>query len=83
MCGIAVIWDPNKNFTKLSDNLIKDLAHRGPDSERIVSLEDPKLFLAHSRLKIIDMSDEANQPFFSPCGRWILCIMVKFTIFKS
>ena len=64
MCGIAVIWDPNKNFTKLSDNLIKDLAHRGPDSERIVSLEDSKLFLAHSRLKIIDMSDEANQPFF-------------------
>ncbi len=48
------------------------LAHRGPDASAIWYSEDHRLALGHNRLKIIDLSDVANQPMLSPDGRWAL-----------
>lgn len=43
------------------------LSHRGPDSENYHY--NDHVFLGHRRLSIIDLSEAANQPFFSRCGR--------------
>ncbi len=45
------------------------LAYRGPDAHGVDVLPDGKGVLAHTRLKIIDLSDRAAQPFVSRCGR--------------
>lgn len=39
------------------------MAHRGPDGSGIFLSNDKKLFLAHNRLSIIDLSQKASQPF--------------------
>ena len=40
------------------------MAHRGPDNSATFAHHD--CVLAHNRLRIIDLSDDANQPFSSP-----------------
>lgn len=72
MCGLIAAWDPLRQYNKALNKAVKDLEHRGPDSQNTILIDEQKIFLAHTRLKIIDVSDNANQPFFSPCGRWIL-----------
>ncbi len=48
------------------------LAHRGPDASNVWFSEDRRLALGHNRLKIIDLSDDANQPMLSRDGRYAL-----------
>ena len=68
MCGIIGFIDKNRvliddELDKLLDCLIK----RGPDNQSYRTHEGNygKAFLGHARLKIIDLSDAANQPFYS------------------
>lgn len=72
MCGILLTWDPNKKFIKKFDIALNDLKHRGPDSKNFIHFENDNLTLGHTRLKIIDLSNNSNQPFISQCGRWAL-----------
>ena len=44
--------------------MTKDLIHRGPDSKNILPINKNLLF-GHNRLKIIDLSNKANQPMTS------------------
>ena len=70
MCGLIAAWDPSGlNEAPLRDAL-GDLHHRGPDAQGVIWREHHRLHLAHARLKIIDTTNGANQPFVSPCGRW-------------
>lgn len=62
MCGIAGIF----NGSLSNQNLLIEKAHtflkeRGPDAQAHIALSGHTLF--HSRLKIIDLTDAANQPF--------------------
>ncbi len=63
MCGITGIW--NKNDQHVEENEIRSLTrlmqHRGPDAEGI--WVNNNLALGHNRLKILDLSDQANQPY--------------------
>jgi len=62
MCGIAGIW--NKNGSGSPDRvqqMLDQMVHRGPDAEGVWS--DGGLTLGNRRLKILDLSDAANQPF--------------------
>ena len=63
MCGIAGIWNRQGNPIAEGDlNLmVNKMAHRGPDAKGI--WVNHNLGLGHSRLKILDLSDNANQPF--------------------
>lgn len=71
MCGIAGVLsiDPLKrDFV----NAMKDsLAHRGPDADGVYFNGDETVALAHTRLSIIDLRAEANQPFSSGNGRYV------------
>lgn len=72
MCGLVVAWDPAGLANAPLASALTDLHHRGPDAQASIWREDHRLHLAHARLKIIDTTDGANQPFVSPCGRWAI-----------
>ncbi len=69
MCGIAGIIG-NKASQKQLDAMLEAQAHRGPDATGRYMKGDT--FLGHNRLAIIDLSPEANQPFFSHDSRFII-----------
>jgi len=47
------------------------LNHRGPDSQG--EWQADRVFMGHRRLKIIDLSAAADQPFHGPEGQHVLC----------
>jgi len=63
MCGISGYFGKKKiNLNKKA--IIKSLKHRGPDNQSIFEkYEKNNLFLAFSRLSIIDLNPRSNQPF--------------------
>ena len=62
MCGLAGIYGKINNEHLLSlQKMSEAIQHRGPDAEGTFS--DAQVALAHRRLSIIDLSDNANQPF--------------------
>jgi asparagine synthase (glutamine-hydrolysing) len=71
MCGIGGIYGMPKSWreTKL-DKLTSKLTHRGPDARGV--FHDESISLGHTRLKIIDLSNAANQPMESPDKRFVL-----------
>jgi len=68
MCGIAGYI--GKRHNEVENIFQKNLLHRGPDFQQKWQREDVLLF--HARLKIIDISDAANQPMTSHCGRYVM-----------
>jgi len=73
MCGIAGILSENLSAEQKKQIVIKmnaSLAHRGPDHNGIWETEG--ICLGHRRLSIIDLSENANQPFFSSNKRYVI-----------
>lgn len=68
MCGIIGSVTNNQRYRIGLDAL----AHRGPDAKGTFYTENQSLFLGHTRLSIVDLSNAADQPFFSANGRYIL-----------
>lgn len=71
MCGIACIITPltigiSDNYKYLSQisDMVDVVKHRGPDGNGQY-IDTRGVALGHSRLKIIDLSDDANQPMHS------------------
>lgn len=70
MCGIVGIIS---NDRILSDSVdLNILRHRGPDHQGFVKLNvhGKNILLGHTRLAILDLSENGNQPMKSICGRW-------------
>jgi asparagine synthase (glutamine-hydrolysing) len=72
MCGLLGIFRPGGVDGDEPRRLLAMLLHRGPDAADIWLSSDRRLALGHTRLKILDLSDGANQPMLSPDGRWVL-----------
>jgi asparagine synthase (glutamine-hydrolysing) len=70
MCGIVGAVSPRGVPVDLIDAARDRLAHRGPDAAGTWS--GPIAALGHRRLSIIDLSAEADQPFESEDGRFVL-----------
>jgi len=69
MCGIAGIVGENASEERL-DLMLLSQRHRGPDfTGKYIAKE---IVLGHNRLKIIDLSEAANQPFYSEDKRYVL-----------
>ncbi len=77
MCGIAGSINCITEKSKLSL-----IAHRGPDHQALVELElgSNKVYLGHTRLSILDLSEAGNQPMFSECGKY--CIIFNGEIYN-
>lgn len=70
MCGIVGIIGHNATKINISQ-MLETQKHRGPDFMDFYC-EENKIALGHNRLSIIDLSDNANQPFLSDCGNYVL-----------
>jgi asparagine synthase (glutamine-hydrolysing) len=70
MCGIVGAVSPRGVPVDLIDAARDRLAHRGPDAAGTWAGEFAAL--GHRRLSIIDLSAEADQPFASDDGRFVL-----------
>ncbi|HEX5715284.1 MAG TPA: asparagine synthase (glutamine-hydrolyzing) [Thermoanaerobaculia bacterium] len=66
MCGIAGIFGRDASGLEA---MVAALGHRGPDG-RGVHLDGADAALGHTRLSIIDLSDDGLQPMSDPSGRW-------------
>lgn len=71
MCGIAGFISPNLNQDHLH-LITRALQHRGPDAEGFYYDTAAGIGLGHRRLSIIDLSEAANQPFYSHDGRYAM-----------
>lgn len=65
MCGIAGIYGSMASAArdKAVHALSHGLAHRGPDGKGLY--EDRSIALVHTRLSIIDLSEQGNQPLYN------------------
>ena len=82
MCGIAGILgyiDPSDESRVAAMNAVQ--RHRGPDSMVVKSY--PAAVLGHTRLSIIDLTDQALQPMESPDGRFTLVYNGEIYNFKE
>ncbi len=84
MCGIAgyISLDNSIKPAELV-NATTRIQHRGPDAEGFYFSEDGKVGLGHRRLSIIDLSSSANQPMFSPDGRYVIIFNGEVYNFKE
>lgn len=70
MCGIVGIIGQKATKNSISQ-MLETQKHRGPDFMDFYC-EENKIALGHNRLSIIDLSSNANQPFISDCGNYVL-----------
>ena len=71
MCGIAGYFQKAPRFNVAHIQLMTDAQkHRGPDAAGY--FEHTACGLGHRRLSILDLSDAANQPFYSQDGRYVI-----------
>ncbi|MGN6164542.1 MAG: asparagine synthase (glutamine-hydrolyzing) [Flavisolibacter sp.] len=73
MCGISGFFSAKNKLGK--EDLLQMtscLKHRGPDAGGLFISEDEHTGLGHRRLSILDLSDAANQPMYSSCGRYVI-----------
>lgn len=75
MCGFAgyLNFSSNQNSCRSILTMMgKSINHRGPDDSGIWLDSEKKIGLAHQRLSIIDLSDNASQPMISNSKRYVL-----------
>lgn len=71
MCGISGIIGKDWRRDQL-ERMVKIQHHRGPNAQAYYWSDDNMTGLGHNRLSIIDLHEEANQPFVSADGRFTL-----------
>ncbi|MEN7549605.1 asparagine synthase (glutamine-hydrolyzing) [Rapidithrix thailandica] len=71
MCGITGFISPEYSQADLQ-KMTSAIRHRGADAEGLYFDEKRGLGLGHRRLSILDLSEAANQPFTSQCGRYVM-----------
>ena len=73
MCGIAGIFTSqfDSNTKQNLINISRCLIKRGSDSDGQY-FDDENIGFIHTRLKIIDLSDNGNQPMISSSGRYVI-----------
>ena len=75
MCGIAGFMraDKPQYDTKTAINrMTAVLSHRGPDHQNSWENEEKNVVLGHTRLSILDLSANGNQPMHSHSRRYVL-----------
>ena len=68
MCGIAGFSGSLSDGERLMSGAASSLLHRGPDSDGLFSASEGRLWLAHTRLAIHDLSPTGHQPMLSADG---------------
>ena len=75
MCGIGGFIDTKSSGKTSKENLrnmAATLKHRGPDNEGIYYNNVSGVGLLHTRLSILDLSEDGNQPMFSKKNKYVI-----------
>ncbi len=76
MCGFSFLFDRTGRLgAAAAARMDAAITHRGPEGHGTVQFGDGgpgTVYMSHHRLKIVDLSDAANQPMRSPDGRYAL-----------
>ena len=72
MCGIIGVIGKPINVESIQQRLLESISHRGPDGSGFWETLTPPVWLGHTRLSILDLTDSASQPMTSDCGRWVI-----------
>ncbi len=69
MCGIA-----GSVNTEINERTLDLIKHRGPDSNGLVqeNINGNIVYLGHTRLSIVDLSEAGSQPMYSDCGNYCI-----------
>ena len=71
MCGLLFSNQFSKDSNKsYYDKILSLLDHRGPDFRNSLILDNK--YFGHTRLKIIDLNNRSNQPFYSKCKQYLI-----------
>jgi asparagine synthase (glutamine-hydrolysing) len=84
VCGITGIYSFTNDgnlFHQKIEFALKTLKLRGPNSEGVFHHES--VSLAHTRLSVIDTSEQANQPFFSSDNNYVIVFNGEFFNYKQ
>lgn len=81
MCGIAGIFSSNTDTRNRVHAMSSAIIHRGPDAGAVWCGD--KVAFAHRRLSVIDVSEAANQPMHSHCGRYTIVFNGEIYNFKN
>ena len=84
ICVELLVFKSNKNnfcSKKLIIEQVKLLQHRGLTIKVIYWKKN--ITLGHTRLSILDLSNKANQPMFSDCGRYVMTYNGEVYNFKN
>ena len=72
MCGFVVLTSPRirdaDRFEVERQSAL--ISHRGPDNEGFWLSDCERVFFAHRRLSVVDLSLDGNQPMQSDCGQY-------------
>jgi asparagine synthase (glutamine-hydrolysing) len=85
MCGLGLVLEREASHSEgvrvRVDAISQQQRHRGPDGQGVWLAPATRdngggpasvIGLCHQRLSILDLSSAGNQPFESPCGRYLL-----------
>ncbi|MGH1406894.1 MAG: asparagine synthase (glutamine-hydrolyzing) [Rhodomicrobiaceae bacterium] len=70
MCGIYGTISAQNN--EIVSNFYQSLIHRGPDNYNVYQDKEKSLVLGHTRLSIIDLSEQSQQPMHDSTGQYVL-----------
>ena len=73
MCGLAGLVSSQHGSID-TEAVLSRIAHRGPDAQgsQRVRCGGADIWLGHTRLSILDLSEAGAQPMASRDGRWLL-----------
>lgn len=83
MCGILGQISKKELDSSLLCNQLKLINHRGPDNSDFYFSANKKVFFGHTRLSILDLSNNGNQPMKTICGRYIISFNGEIYNFKE
>ena len=83
MCGILAVYTKIELEKNKFEQALKKIEHRGPDNTSFWNSIDKKVFMGHTRLSIIDISEEGNQPMFNETKDIVLVCNGEIYNFKS
>ena len=80
MCGI---FGGTNLSNQTKDNIISLMHHRGPDGSGSYFDKNHQVFLAHTRLSIIDISANGSQPMTDITGNFVITFNGEIYNFKE
>jgi asparagine synthase (glutamine-hydrolysing) len=83
VCGILAVYTKTELEKNKFEQALKKIEHRGPDNTSYWNSTDKKVFMGHTRLSIIDISRDGNQPMFNETKDIVLVCNGEIYNFKS